>query len=252
MNTEERRAKIEELIRERRELDVNFIRETFGVSSVTVRNDLMYLERRGVIRRLFGKAVLRDDRIAGAFDPDMVENLEYKERIGRFAASLIGENDSVMLCNGTTVMQVARNIDESKSIIAVTNSIYIAHEVRRCRNIKPVLIGGNLSPETGAAYGVQAIKQLEQYNIDKLFISVDGIDARGGITNNYPNENDINFAVIRAAKRVIVVADHTKIGKVHFAQIGEIGSVNVLVTDYRAPQDKLEQIKKKGVTVYQV
>ena len=252
MKTEERRAKIEEMIRERKELDVNFIRETFGVSSVTVRNDLMYLERRGVVRRLFGKAVLRDDRIEGAFDPDNVKNLEFKERIGKFAVTLIAENDSVMLCAGTTTMQIARNLDDCRGVIAVTNSIYIAHEIRRFPNVKPVLLGGSLSHETGATYGVQAIKQLEQYNIDKLFLSIDGIDAKCGITNSHTNENDINFALIRAAKRIIVVADHTKIGRVHFAQVCGIEDVNVLVTDYRAPQDKLEQIRRKGVVVYQV
>ncbi len=252
MNTDERRASIEELIRERKELDVNFIKENFGVSSVTVRNDLMYLERKGVVKRLFGKAVLREDRIAGAFDPDQVENLEYKERIGKFAVSLIEENDSVMLYTGTTTMQVARNLDESKSIIAVTNSIYIAHEIRRFQNVKPVMIGGNMSAETGATYGVQAIKQLEQYNIDKLFLSLDGIDAKGGITNNHPYETDINFALIKMAKKIIVVADHTKIGKTHFVHMGNIEDVDVLVTDYRAPQEKVDQIRKKGVTVYQV
>ncbi len=252
MNTEERRASIEELVREKKELDVNFIKEKYGISSVTVRNDLMFLERKGVIKRLFGKAVLRDDRIAGGFDPQQVENLEYKEKIGKFAVSLIEENDSVMLYTGTTTLQVARNLDENMNIIAVTNSIYIAHELRRFTNVKPVLIGGNFSVDTGSTYGVQAIQQLEQYNIDKLFLPLDGIDAVGGITNNHPYETDINYALIRKAKKVIVVADHTKIGRRHFVHMGSIEDVDILVTDSKAPADKIEAIRQKGVTVYQV
>ncbi len=252
MNTEERRACIEELIKEKKEVDVNFIRDQFGVSSVTVRNDLMFLERKGVIKRLFGKAVWRVDPISGGFDLDQVENLEFKEKIGKFAASLIQENDSVMLYTGTTTLQVARHLDEDKSIIAVTNSIYIAHELRRFTKLRPVLIGGNFSVDTGASYGVQAIHQLEQYNIDKLFLSLDGIDAERGITNNYPYEADLNFALIKAAKQIIVVADHTKIGKTHFVHMGDIQDVDILVTDSKAPKDKIEAIRAKGVKVYLV
>ena len=252
MTTEERRANIEALIKEKKELDVNFIKDRFGISSVTVRNDLMFLERKGVVKRLFGKAVLRDDRIPGGFDFQHVDNLDVKEKIGKLAATLIEENDSVMFYTGTTTMQVARNLDDKMNLIAVTNSIYIAHELRRFANAKLVLIGGNISMDTGATYGVQAINQLEHYNIDKLFLSVDGIDADGGITNNYPYEADINFALIKMAKKIIVIADHTKIGKTHFIHMGNIDDVDILVTDSKAPADKIEAIRKKGVTVYQV
>ena len=75
MTTEERRANIEASIKEKKELDVNFIKDRFGISSVTVRNDLMFLERKGVVKRLFGKAVLRDDRIPGGFDFQHVDNV---------------------------------------------------------------------------------------------------------------------------------------------------------------------------------
>lgn len=252
MNVEERRACIEKMIREQKELNVNAIKQEFGISSVTVRNDLMYLERKGIIKRMFGKAVLRDDRIAGDYDIYNSENLDDKEKIGKFAVSLIEESDSIMLYTGSTVMQVARHLDEEKSIIAVTNSIYIAHELRRYPNVQSVLIGGNLGIETGATYGVHAIKQLEQYNIDKLFLSVDGIDAEGGITNNYPYETDLNFALLKKAKQIIVVADHTKIGKVHFINMGKIEDVDIIITDSKASESHLEEFRKKGLQVFAV
>ena len=252
MTTEERRASIESLIKDQKEVDVTSIKNRFQVSSVTIRNDLMYLERKGVIKRLFGKAVWREDPVSGGFDPDLVENLEFKEKIGKFAASLIEENDSVMFYTGTTTLQVAKHLDEEKSFIAVTNSIYIAHELRRFSKIRPVLIGGNFSVDTGATYGVQAIQQLGQYNIDKLFLSLDGIDASRGITNNYPYEADLNFALIKAAKQIIVVADHTKIGKTHFVHMGDIQDVDILVTDTKAPKDKIDAIRAQGVKVYTV
>lgn len=252
MTTEERRNCIEGLIRVQKEVDVTSIKNRFQVSSVTIRNDLIFLERKGVIKRLFGKAVWREDPVSGGFDLDLIDNLEFKEKIGKFAATLIEENDSVMFYTGTTTLQVARHLDEEKSCIAVTNSIYIAHELRRFSKIRTVLLGGNFSVDTGATYGVQAIQQLGQYNIDKLFLSLDGIDASRGITNNYPYEADLNFALIKAAKQIIVVADHTKIGKTHFIHMGDIQDVDILVTDTKAPIDKIEAICAKGIKVYTV
>ena len=252
MTADERRTCIEEMIREHKEVDVNSIKDHFQVSAVTIRKDLMFLERKGVIKRLFGKVVWRENAISGGFDLDHVDNMEFKEKIGKFAATLIEENDSIMLYTGTTTLQIARHLDENKSFIAVTNSIYIAHELRRFTKIRPVLIGGNFSVDTGATYGVQAIHQLGQYNIDKLFLSLDGIDAVRGITNHYPYEADLNFALIKAAKQIIVVADHTKIGKTHFVHMGNIQDVDILITDSQAPMDKIDEIRAHGVKVYTV
>lgn len=245
----ERRSQIENLIKEQKELDVNFLKNKFGISSVTLRNDLMYLERKGVLKRMFGKAVLREESLSGASDMFDIKNLGEKERIGKYAASLIAENESVMLYTGTTTLQIARHMDNGKNIIAVTNSIYIAYELRRCPNVKTVVIGGNFNPGTGATYGVEAIKQLNEYNIDRLFLAVDGIDADMGITNDQPYETDINRAMIARAKKVIVVADYSKIGVTHFVNMGNIEDVDVLITDNKAQPDKVKKIKDRGVEV---
>lgn len=249
MDTEERRNCIEELIKKEKELDVNSIKDRFGISSVTVRNDLIYLERKGVLKRLFGKAVLREDDLLSSFDLNEIRNLDEKEKIGKYAVSLIKENESIMLYTGTTTLQIARYMDSSKNIIAVTNSIFIAYELRKSPNIKTVIIGGNFNPDTGATYGGQAIDQLNEYKIDKLFIAVDGIDAKMGITNDQPYETDINRAMISRANQVIVVADYSKIGTTHFVSMGNIEDVDILITDSKAPIDKIEEIRSRGVEV---
>lgn len=253
MDKDTRRNEIEELIRENKELNVNEIRRRYNISNVTVRNDLIYLERKGVITRQFGKAVLREDRLQTSFDINNIKNLNEKEKIGKYAASLIGDNESVMLYTGTTTLQIARFIGDGKSFIAVTNSIYIAYELRRnTPNTKIVVIGGNFNPQTGSTYGEDAVRQLEAYNIDKLFLAVDGIDAQRGITNAQPYETDINRAMIHKAKKVIVVADFTKIGAVNFVNMGSISDVDMLITDSKAPEDKIQQIRDKGVQVVTV
>ena len=250
MDKNARRKEIEELIRERKELDVNEIKNRFGISSVTVRNDLIDLERKGIIQRLFGKAVLNEEKLEASFDETKIRNLTEKEKIGKYAANLIDENESILLYTGTTTLQIARFVDPSKRFIAVTNSIYITYELKRnTQNAKTVLIGGNFNPQTGATYGQEAVNQLNAYNIDKLFLAVDGIDSDYGITNDQPYETDINRAMIRKARKVIVVADYSKIGVVSFVNMGSIKEVDTLITDSRAPKDSVQRIMDKGVKV---
>ena len=251
MTTEERRNSIEAMVKEKGELDVKLIRERFEISNVTVRNDLMFLERKGTINRQFGKAVVRGDRIAD-MDAKRIINLDAKEKIGKFAASMVSDNDSIFLYTGSTTLQIARFIPLKTNFIAATNCIYIAHELRKYQSAKIVFIGGNLSLETGATFGAQVIKQLELYNIDKLFLAVNGIDAESGVTNDSLYETDINFALIKKAKKVIVVADHTKIGVTRFIHMGRIEDVDVLITDGKASETAVKALRDKGVEVHAV
>ena len=249
MNTDERRKKIEELVKEKGELSVNEIRELFDISNVTVRNDLIYLERKGVVRREFGKAILTQKHISNVFNINNIPNLNEKEKIGKYAAGLIKENESVLFYTGTTSLQVAKHIRDVKNIIAVTNSILIAYELGKNPYIKTIIIGGFYNPATGATFGEKAIHQLDDYNIDRVFLSVDGISAESGITNDNVYETEINRAMLEKSKEVIVVADFSKIGALRFVKMGDIDKVHILITDNKAPKDEIKRIEEKGVRV---
>ena len=250
MDTNKRRQEIEAIISEQGEITVKDIMNKYDISNVTVRNDLIYLERKGVIRRKTGKAVLKNNYMLSSIDKNIIDNIEEKEKIGKRAAEFINDNDSVMIYTGTTTLQIPRFIDPLIKFIAVTNSIYIAYEL--CRGnpgVNTVLIGGNCNPQTGSTYGQQSINQLNTFNIDKLFLAVDGIDPDSGITNAQPYETDINRAMIKKANTVIVTADYTKIGKASFVKMGEITEVDILITDSKASPECIKQIEDKGVEV---
>lgn len=249
MTTEERRAKLYQMLQEEKVLDVNYIRDTFGVSAVTVRNDLIALERNSLITRQFGKALLKQRGINDKFESNTIKNLEVKEKIGKYAAKLVNPDEAVLIYAGTTTLQVARYLPESINLCAVTNSIYIANELKEHPNVKTVFIGGNFNGETGSTYGVEAITQLGKFNIDKLFLAVCGIDTVNGVTSDQPFETDINIAMIERAREVIVVADHTKIGKIHFTTIGCLDKVSKIITDAKAPEAEVEKFRKKGIEV---
>ena len=252
MTTEERRAKLYEMIQKEKVLDVNYIRDYFKVSAVTVRNDLIFLERNSLITRQFGKALLKQRGINDKFERSTVKNLEEKEKIGKYAAKLVNPEEAVLIYAGTTTLQVARYLPESINLCAVTNSIYIANELKEHPNVKTVFIGGNFNGETGSTYGIEAIAQLSKFNIDKLFLAVCGIDTQNGITSDQPFETDINIAMIQRAREVIVVADHTKIGKIHFTTIGCLDKISKIITDTKTPPEEAEKFRKRGIEVVTV
>ena len=128
MDIIQRREALKNLIIERQEISVNEINELFDVSSVTLRNDLIHLERMGICKRLFGKVVASNNRIAND-NFELVSHIDEKERIGKAAAKLIEDGDAVLFYTGSTTRQVARFIDPAVNFIAVTNSMHIALEL---------------------------------------------------------------------------------------------------------------------------
>lgn len=248
MNATERRNKIEQLLKEKKEIEVSALNNMFNVSGVTIRNDLIFLERKGIAKRLFGKIILKNDITLDHHLHDS-KNIAEKEKIGKAAANLIKPGDSVLFYAGSTTQQIIRYIDTSISFIAVTNSILIAQELRSLPKAKIVLVGGNFSHAIGATYGLQAIKQIKEYNFDKLFLAVDGVDSKMGITNSEPFESDINRVILERSNTVIVVADNSKIGNVTFVQMGNINDVDILITDAKASAVELDKIREKGVEV---
>ena len=248
METSERRKLIENLINEKKEIEISELNGMFDVSKVSVRNDLIYLEKKGAIKRSFGK-VLLPEKFNVSIGNEKITNLKEKEAIGRFAASLIKDGDSVLFYAGTTTQQIIKFINPDLKFVAVTNSINIAYSLRAFVNVSIVMIGGKMNHQNGVVYGLQAINQIKEYNIDKLFLAVDGIDANIGITNNQPFESDINNVIIEHSKYIAVVADHTKIGSVSFIKMGDIGEVDLIITDSKVTREQLDAFREKKLEI---
>ena len=251
MDITQRREKLKEHILRKKEVPVSELAALVDVSNVTLRNDLIYLERKGICKRLFGK-VVSTSSMSVNYSFNTTACQEEKERIGKFAATLIQPGDSVLFYAGTTARQVAHFVDPEINFIAVTNSLHTALELHQLPNAQVVWLGGPVNQKFGATFGVQAIQQLREFNLDKLFLSVDGIDAKMGVTNATPIESEINKVVLECAKQTIVVADHTKVGNVSFVQMGSIDEVDVLITDTAADPEAVTLLRQAGVDVQTV
>lgn len=247
-SAELRRDQILELLKKQKKVKVADIKNTFNISSVTVGSDLNHLEKRGLIEKNFGYAEIKEGS-TNFINESNIRNFEEKKKIGRSAVKLLNDNESIILYTGSTVLQMAKQIRDIKNLIVVTSSIQIAYELGLKPNIKTILLGGFYNSETLSSFGEQSVNQLNDYNIDKLFISVNGISVENGLTIDQPFENELNRAMIKNAKKVIVLADSSKIGISRFIRVGTMSDINVLVTDDNAPQDEIVNIRQMGVEV---
>jgi DeoR family transcriptional regulator of aga operon len=177
---------------------------------------------------------------------------EAKRRIGRAAADLVVDSETVGIGGGTTALEVARCL-RGRHIGVVTNALDPALELAAIPGPRVVLIGGVLDASWGRELvGPLAELVLEQLSMDLLFMSVNGIAARAGTTVLGEFEAQVLRAMGARARRVVVVADHTKVGRVALATVLPIARVDTFITDTGAAEDELTAIEAAGVTVLSV
>ncbi|MCD9020259.1 DeoR/GlpR family DNA-binding transcription regulator [Cohnella silvisoli] len=244
-----RREQILEIISKEKQVRISDLKDVFNTSGVTIRSDLIHLEKKGLIERGFGTVSVKENEMKDAFDESHIKNLAEKKKIGEYAVNLISENESIMVYTGSTSLQIAKSLKNHKNLIVVTNSIITTYELGKNPYIKTIMLGGYYNPDTNAVFGHHAIQQLNDYKLDKLFLSVDGISMQGGVTSEHPYETEICRAVIKNAAQVIVTADYSKIGVSRFIQIAELNEIDMLITDDKAPAEELERIRGQGVKV---
>jgi len=246
----ERRTKILDLLRSNGKVIVSELSEMFGVSEVSIRNDLADLETKGLLSRVHGGAVAFSDSYYNMSLAQRANtNRSQKEEIAKKTAQLIHDNQSVMMNAGTTTLAVMKELASKSNIKIVTNSVVLALEGGKYPNLHIMLLGGEVNAEYQFVYGTQTLSQLDEYKADVLILSADGIDDVGGITTYYDMEADICRKMIKQSKRVIATLDSTKIGKVTYKKISDIDKVDTLVTSIGANKKEIQKLKKKDVNI---
>ncbi len=239
---------------------VGDLSDMFGVSEVTTRSDLDHLAEASLVERVHGGAVAlatppaiaslpEDDEPSFEESADMLA--EEKAAIGRSAASLVSSGDSIIIDVGTTATAVARALTERPDldeIVVFTNGLTIAMELEAAiPRFTVILTGGTLRPRQHSLVNPMGGQILDQINATTAFIGCNGVHPDDGITNINVPEAQIKSRMIEAARRVVVVADGSKIGKVSVARIARIDDVDDLITTSSAPPEMLEQIREHGV-----
>jgi DeoR family transcriptional regulator of aga operon len=246
----ERREKIlEELYRQGHVL-TNSLSEKYRVSEVTIRNDLIYFEKKGMLFRTRGGAI-QNQRVS--IDSDLREksrrHLSDKQKIAKKARQLIEDGDTIILDSGTTTQEIAKNLGDVNDLTVITNAINVAAELGNYRHIKVIMLGGILRKNSLSFVGCMAEEALRKYYCDKVFMGVDGIFSEYGITTPNIEEAHLNVIMIEISRELIVVTDSSKFLKKSFAFISPVSRINTLITDSNIPDTEYSSIANMGVNI---
>ena len=244
---ETRRQTLLDLIQKRGFAALEDLVAAVGVSESTIRRDLEALEQGGVIRRTHGGAVVGAEtrELMPAFEDRADTAIAEKRSIGRFAASLVQDGDTVLLDGGTTTLEVAKAL-VGRTVQVVTNSLPIAQLLAPHKDTDLILIGGFVYPRTGVALGPIAIGCLEKIRVHTLFMGAGGIMA-DGIYNSNLLLVETEQAMMKSAHQVVLVADHTKFGKQALTKLCGLEKIQHLVVDEGVSPEDRRQIENAGV-----
>ncbi len=248
--TLDRRTKILDDLNNNGSVRVNQLSQIFGVSEVTIRNDLTHLEKKGFLIKTRGGAIksLRVGIDYRLNEKSKIHSTE-KQKIGQRAAELIQDNDTIIIDSGTTTIEVAKNLGHLNNITVITNALNIAGQLVNFDNLKIILLGGILRNTSLSLIGPIAENSIKNFYCDKLFVGVDGIDSQYGIFTPNSEEAYLNRHMIENSKQVIVVTDSSKFKRKGFAFIAPISKINIVITDAGIPQDELKNLRSMGVSV---
>lgn len=250
-----RRSSILQILRENSNVSVAELSKRFGVSEVTIRKDLNLLKERNLLVRTRGGAITND---SGAAENEVslrfktLAHYREKSAIGRAAAALIEEGDTIIIDSGTTALQVARNLQKFKNLTILTNALNVAQEVLSYKRFNVILLGGSIRNSSESVVGALAELNLKMFNCDKVFMGVDSFNLENGISTPSIEEANINQIMIQRSRKVIAVFDSSKVNKRALAFIAGLDQIDTIVTDEgmeKSMQKRLKSLKVNLITV---
>ncbi len=248
--TPERQKQILSLLTRQGRLSVSEIVEQFSISEATARRDLETLASQGKAQRVHGGVIAVD-----AAPPELPileresEQVDEKLRIGRAAAGLVADKETVFLGSGTTVLEVARNLRDRKNLTVITNSLPVLNMLAGLKEITVISLGGMLRDSELSFIGHITEQALTEVRVDKVIIGTRGVSLEHGLTNDYLPETLTDRAIMKIGREVIVVADYTKVNRVATALLAPLESMQIFVTDAKADKKFVQAIKKQGISV---
>lgn len=239
----ERQSKILNLLSRDDLTSVNELSAQLNVSSVTIRQDLNFLEGEGLLRRIHGGAVLKD---ADDLSIRLGVNYDVKLRIAKKVAALVKEGETVLIESGSTNALLARELIK-KNVTIITTNVYIARQFRTNEQASIILLGGIYQQKSESLVGKITKVSLDHINFDKAFIGIDGYTTKAGFTIRDLFRAEISSYIIKKAAEVFVVSDSTKFGKTELTNICYPADISHLATDDKLPDEYQTEFKIAGV-----
>lgn len=235
---EERKKVIAEILSRQDRVRIPELIDALGVSGETVRRDLDRMEKENLLKKVHGGAVREKSSFEAPFDQKSSVNSQEKHSICKAAADLVEDGDIIMIGHGTTPSHMVQYLKEKKGVMIVTPSIPV---LMMCLegffDGRVIFIGGELGREQKVTVGPISERIIDELKVNKAFIAAGGISVKSGITDYDIDGANLSRKMMERADDVVVLADHSKFGKVAFARIASLSEISILVTDRGLPNE---------------
>lgn len=254
MLANDRQNKIMELLERDGSVKVSNLVNLLDVSLETIRRDLDVLEKKGIVEKVYGGAILKNKETTNlSYSFRETKNKNEKIEIANIAIKYIKDGDVIALNGSTTNIEIARLIKDKYNILTVvTNSLKIADELADIKGINLILAGGVYNKEEFAFLGIPTEKFLDNFTVDKSFISVGGVSLKRGITDYLIDEVIVEKKMIDISEKVIVLADSSKIENNSLIKLCDIKDINFIITDSKLDEKLKEKYLKNGINIINI
>ncbi len=249
MTIHERRQSLSELLRKQPGLRVPELAKAMGISEGTVRNDLNALEAEGILTRVHGGAVLKNNPVYfdSSFGQRFQENASAKRAIACEAAKLVSDGASIFLDASTTVYYLSQQLAQCHRLRVLTNGIEVARLLAKDPTNEVILMGGVVNPEGSSVSGSFSEKIIRDLHVQLAFVSCSGFSLERGLTDVYFAEAQLKNNAIASARKIFTLVDSSKIGVDDLTPFASIEQITHLFTDSGLSAEWAERLKNAGV-----
>lgn len=232
-------------------ISVDDLMKTLSVSRSTLRRDLVELEQMNRLIRARGGAISMKNGTSHEPEIEYRKGLqqEEKHRIAEAALSFVHERDTILLDSGTTTMELAKLLGRFNSLMVATYDLYIASELSTMNNISLVVAGGMLRHKSNTMVGYFTEKVISEIHADRFFLSADAIDVDHGCMCYSIEEISVKKSMIRSAKEVILLGDHTKFETIAFINVCSLNEIDTIITGSDIDPLRLARLREMGINV---
>lgn len=246
---EERRQAILDLLAKKGRVSVAELGRQFGVSDVTIRNDLQALADQGLAVRTHGGAVPAGGPPELSLAVRRQRQVAEKSRIAAAAAEMIHNGEAIILDTSSTALAIAAQLKDRRELTILTNSLMIALEMLDAPGVTVQMPGGKVRRDSASLVGVEGLRLAQHFNIQKGFFGAHGLTEAEGLTDVSVAEAEMKRPLVGMARRVIAVLDATKWGQIGLMSFADLADIDLVITDAQAPPAPVERAQALGLEV---
>ena len=246
-----RHERIIQLVKQNGYMSIDALAKELDVTPQTIRRDINMLAEEDILRRYHGGAGLGSNSVQNEdYAKRKVWNQQEKDRIASLVAEHIPNNSSLFMNIGTTVESVARSLLDHSGLKIITNNLNVASIFSGHEQFEVTIAGGTVRQRDGGIIGEATIDFIRQFKVDYAVMGISGIDEDGTLLDFDYREVRVAQAMIEHARKIFLVADHSKIGRNAVVKLGHISQVTAMFTDIQPPETLMQQIEHSGVQLH--